>query len=65
MIEDETGKIKLCLWDNQVNAVAEGDFIDIKNASIATFKGEKQVRIGKNGELSVLESSAEKAAQAA
>jgi replication factor A1 len=55
-IEDESGKIKLCLWDQQVNCVAEGDTIQIKNASVATFKGEKQLRLGKNGTLTVIKS---------
>ena len=53
IIEDETGKIKLCLWDQQVHAVAVGDLIKITNASVSTFKGEKQLRLGKNGTLIV------------
>ncbi|MGZ4850875.1 MAG: hypothetical protein ACXV2C_05800 [Candidatus Bathyarchaeia archaeon] len=54
-IGDETGKIMLCLWDQQVNAVALGDSIEVKNAHVATFKGEKQLRLGKNGSVIVLE----------
>jgi replication factor A1 len=53
-IEDETGKIKLCLWDSQVNTIEAGDSIQIRNASVATFKGEKQLRLGKNGTLTVV-----------
>ena len=53
MIEDDTGKIRLCLWDQQVNAVSVGDTIQLSNASVATFKGEKQLRLGKNGTLIV------------
>jgi hypothetical protein len=40
LVEDETGKIKLCLWDQQVHAVAVGDTIQVTNASVSTFKGE-------------------------
>lgn len=54
-IGDETGKVLLCLWDQQVNAVAVGDCIEVRNAHVATFKGEKQLRLGKNGSIRVLE----------
>ncbi len=54
-IADETGKIMLCLWDEQVHAVAVGDCIEVKNAYVALFKGEKQLRLGKNGTITVLQ----------
>jgi hypothetical protein len=54
-IADETGKILLCLWDQQINSVRTGDYIEIKNAHVAMFKGEKQLRLGKNGTITVLE----------
>jgi replication factor A1 len=59
-IGDESGKIKLLLWDQQVNAVAMGDTIEIKNASVSTFKGEKQLRLGKTGTLTVTQSGVSK-----
>ena len=55
VIGDETGKVMLCLWDQQVNAVSMGDHIEIKNAHVASFKGEKQLRLGKNGTITKLE----------
>ncbi len=55
LIGDETGKVLLCLWDQQVNAVSVGDCIEVKNAHVAMFKGEKQLRLGKNGTVTVLE----------
>ena len=54
-IGDETGKIMLCLWDQQVNAVSVGDCIEVKNAHVAMFKAEKQLRLGKNGTITILE----------
>jgi replication factor A1 len=54
-IGDETGKVMLCLWDQQVNSVAVGNYIEVKNAHVATFKGEKQLRLGKNGSITILE----------
>ena len=55
VVGDETGKVLLCLWDQQVNSVHTGDYIEIKNAHVAMFKGEKQLRLGKNGTITVLE----------
>lgn len=57
-IEDDTGKIKLSLWDQQVNAVHTGDVVQIKNASVAAFKGEPQLRLGKNATVTVAENEA-------
>jgi hypothetical protein len=60
-IADETGKIKLCLWNEQANSAAVGDTIQIKNASVSSFKGERQLRLGRSGTISVLQSCATKA----
>ena len=54
-IGDDTGKVMLCLWDQQVNAVSVGNYIEVKNAHVATFKGEKQIRLGRNGTITILE----------
>ena len=59
LVGDETGKIKLCLWEGQINAVAVGDNIVIKNSHICVFRGEKQLRLGKKGVISTLQSPAE------
>ncbi|MCJ7763359.1 hypothetical protein MUP38_07910 [Candidatus Bathyarchaeota archaeon] len=54
-IADETGKIKLCLWNEQANSVVEGDTIQIKNAAVSTFKGERLLRLGRTGIINVLQ----------
>ncbi len=54
-IGDETGKILLCLWDQQVDAVSTGENIEVANAHVASFKGERQLRLGKNGKITKLE----------
>ena len=55
IIGDETGKMLLCLWDQQIDSVHTGDIIEISNAHVAMFKGEKQLRLGKNGAITILE----------
>jgi replication factor A1 len=54
LIADETGKVKLCLWNEQTNYIAKGDTVQIKNASVAAFKGERQLRLGQTGTITVL-----------
>lgn len=53
LIADETGTIKLLLWNEQVNSVRVGQTVEIRNASVSVFKGEKQLRLGKTGTLVV------------
>ena len=55
LIADETGKIKLCLWNEQIDSVAAGDTIQIENARTSTFRGEKQLSLGKKGTLNNIE----------
>jgi hypothetical protein len=55
VIADESGKIKLSLWDTQVTAINTGDTIQINNASVAAFKGEPQLRLGKNAVITIIQ----------
>ena len=57
LIADETGTIRLCLWNEQIGFVSEGDTIQIENARASTFKGQRQLRIGKRGLLSRVDDS--------
>ncbi len=57
LIGDETGTIKLCLWNEQINSVSNGDTIQIENARASTFRGERQLSLGKTGTLSSIEDS--------
>jgi replication factor A1 len=52
LIADETGTIRLCLWNEQIGSVSEGDTIQIENARTSTFKGQRQLNLGKKGLLS-------------
>jgi replication factor A1 len=55
IVADETGTIKLSLWNHQINKATVDDVITIKNAKVAWFRGERQLRLGRNGELNVIE----------
>ncbi|MEM2102152.1 MAG: hypothetical protein QXM22_01400 [Candidatus Bathyarchaeia archaeon] len=51
LIADGTGTIKLCLWNEQIRMVSVGMVVQIENANVSTFRGEKQLRVGKKGKL--------------
>jgi replication factor A1 len=53
LIGDDTGTIKLCLWNDQIGGVSVGDIIQIRNARAFAFKGEKQLRVGTKGSVTV------------
>lgn len=55
LIADETGTIKLCLWNEQISSISVGNTVQIENVSVSTFRGERQIRIGKKGTLSIVQ----------
>jgi len=57
-VTDETGIIQLPLWNQQIDTVAVGDTIQVENARVVTFRGERQLRVGRGGQLSVIEKCA-------
>ena len=57
-VTDETGSIQLPLWNQQIDTVAVGDTIQVENARVVTFRGERQLRVGRGGQLSVIEKCA-------
>ena len=57
LIADETGTIKLCLWNERVNAVLVDSVVKITNAKVTRFRGEKQLSLGRSAELSMVESA--------
>ena len=54
-IADETGIIQLPLWNKQIDTISVGDIIQVENARVVTFRGERQLRVGRGGQLSVVE----------
>ena len=58
LIGDKTGTIKLTLWNTQIGSVSVGDNVQIRDAQAFAFKGEKQLRIGRKGTLSIKQENA-------
>ena len=55
VLKDDTGQIKLTLWDAQIKMVKQGSKVRIENGYISTFRGENSLNVGKYGKLEVLE----------
>ena len=51
IMSDETGTIKLTLWNDQIEMVNVNDIIRIENGYITSFRGEIQLNVGKFGTL--------------
>lgn len=54
IVSDDTGQIKLTLWNEQIEQVNENDTVKIENGYITSFRGEIQLNIGRYGKLTVL-----------
>ena len=51
MLEDESGSIKLTLWNDDVTRFKDGDKLKVVNGYVNEFQGEKQLTSGKFGQL--------------
>ncbi len=54
-ISDDTGSIKLTLWNDQIEQVNVNDTVKIENGYVTSFRGEIQLNIGRYGKLSIVE----------
>ena len=53
IIADETGSIKLTLWNEQIDQVKVDNKVKIENGYVTSFKGEVQLNVGKFGKLTI------------
>jgi replication factor A1 len=53
IVADETGTIKLTLWNEQINQVNVNNTVKIQNGYVTSFRGEIQLNIGRYGTLTV------------
>jgi replication factor A1 len=53
VVADESGSIKLTLWNEQIDQVNVNDNIKIENGYVTSFKSEIQLNVGKFGKLTV------------
>jgi replication factor A1 len=54
-LTDGTGTIKLTLWNSKTNMLSINNNVEIENANVAAYRGELQLRMGRNSKLEVIE----------
>jgi len=54
VVGDETGIIKMALWDDAIDLVSVGDIIKLTNAYVAIFRGRMQLAVGRYGSIEVV-----------
>ncbi|GEM_PF-498288 len=66
-VKDESGEVKMTLWNEEIELIKPGDKIHLQNGWCAQYKDELQVSCGKFGKIEVLgaENAAPKAASEA
>ena len=58
-LSDGTGEIPLAVWNNQIATISQGDLVQVQDARVGSFRGEKQLSLNrKTGALRVLQSAA-------
>ena len=56
-LSDGTGEIPLTIWNDQIPTISKGDVVQIQNATVRSFRGQKQLMLNrKTGILTVLKS---------
>jgi len=53
VLEDDSGKIMLVLWEENIDKVAVGDKVRIENGYVTSFRGKLQLNVGRYGRLIV------------
>ncbi|MEE8323725.1 MAG: hypothetical protein V3R57_08910 [Candidatus Bathyarchaeia archaeon] len=54
LIADETGSIRLSLWNKQIDKVRVGDEVELTNCSVSRFAGKPQLRLRRKSTMSVI-----------
>ncbi|MBI2669344.1 DNA-binding protein [Candidatus Woesearchaeota archaeon] len=55
LLKDQTGQIKLTLWNDDGDLIKVGDTIRLQNGWCSEYKGEKQLSTGKFGKIEIVQ----------
>ncbi len=53
IVADDSGTVKLNLWNEQIDQVKVNDTVSIENGYVDSFRGETQLNVGRYGKLTV------------
>lgn len=51
VVKDDSGKVQLTLWNDEVDKVNVGDKVKISNGFVREFQGEMQLSAGRFGKI--------------
>jgi len=54
LMDEKGDSIKLSLWNEDIESVAKGVKVRIKNGYVSSYRGEKQLSVGKYGTLEII-----------
>jgi replication factor A1 len=54
-LEDDSGRVKVTLWNENISKVSTNDSIQIENGYVDSFRGELQLNVGRYGKLTKVE----------
>jgi len=54
VLEDDTGRISLNLWRNQIDPVKVGDLVKVENGFVRTFRQQLELNVGRRGRIAVI-----------
>jgi len=52
VLEDDSGTIKLSLWNETIDTVSVNSTVKIENGYVTSFRGETQLNVGRYGRIS-------------
>jgi replication factor A1 len=52
-VTDDSGTVKLTLWNEQIDQVKVNSNVTIENGYVTSFRGETQLNVGRYGKLTV------------
>lgn len=53
IVTDDSGTVKLTLWNEQIDQVKPNNNVAIENGYVTSFRGETQLNVGRYGKLTV------------
>ncbi len=53
VVSDDSGTVKLTLWNEQIEQVTANSKVKIENGYVTSFRGETQLNVGRYGRLTV------------
>jgi replication factor A1 len=54
-LKDDSGSITIVLWNDNINKVQEGSFVNVENGYVNSWQNQMQLTLGKFGKLTVVE----------